>query len=432
MQFNAVKRFLRPAQEVSWVFVGQIAYVVGAVAMVRVISEYLDPNQYGQVALALTLVALINQALMGGLTNGIGRYYSIAVEKKSSIQYLRASLRLIGFSVLISLIISVSLLALMHLIGYQKFIFLIISAIILSIFSGFNAVCAAVQNAARKRAVVAIHGAADAWLKIILAVVMVSYFGQSSSPVVAGFALSSIVVFVSNLIFVKKLFVRTQNEIVPGQSWVKQIWSFSWPFSLFGVFTWFQQASDRWALQYFVSEHEVGLYAVVFQLGFMPISIFLSVGSNFLLPILYQRSGSTADINRNREVHKMAWIAALISLLMTLVIFIIALMLHEWIFSLAVAEEYGGVSHYLPWVVLAGGFFSSGQMLSLKLMSEMRPLSLTIAKIVTAIIGIILNVFGAIEFGLPGVVGSLLIFSVVFFIWVAWIARTPIISERKL
>ena len=33
------------------------------------------------------------------------------------------------------------------------------------------------------------------------------------------------------------------------ESWRQQIWKYSWPFTAWGVFSWAQQVSDRWALQ---------------------------------------------------------------------------------------------------------------------------------------------------------------------------------------
>jgi hypothetical protein len=66
-------------------------------------------------------------------------------------------------------------------------------------------------------------------------------------------------------------------------------------------------------------------------------------------------------------------------------------------------------------------------MLALKLMSEMKLSAMTTAKIVTALIGILLNVIGAALAGMQGVVGALVAFSVIYFVWIAAIAwRLPI------
>src|SRR3569832_1844413 len=77
---------------------------------------------------------------------------------------------------------------------------------------------------------------------------------------------------------------------------------------------------------------------------------------------------------------------------------------------------------------LAGGMFAAGQVLALKLMSEMKSKVMTIAKIVTALLGTGLNILGAFYFGLVGVVAALVMFSSNYLYWMAWIAQHPPVS----
>jgi O-antigen/teichoic acid export membrane protein len=186
-----------------------------------------------------------------------------------------------------------------------------------------------------------------------------------------------------------------------------------------------QQISDRWALQSFVSDHAVGLYAVVFQLGYVPIGLVIGMAMTFLTPILYNRSGAAINQSRNISVHRIAWSITFACLLMTVLAFVFTLLLHEQIFQILVAPTYQAVSNLLPWMVLAGGIFAGGQMLALKLMSEMKPAVMTIAKIVTAILGVGFNIYGASRFGLQGVVAALVALSFVYFFWMAWLAQFP-------
>ena len=70
----------------------------------------------------------------------------------------------------------------------------------------------------------------------------------------------------------------------------------------------------------------------------------------------------------------------------------------------------------LPWVVLAGGLFAAAQMLALKLMSEMRPAAMLRVKIVTAVSGIVFNIYGASVAGMQGITVSAVAFSSVDFL----------------
>jgi O-antigen/teichoic acid export membrane protein len=181
-------------------------------------------------------------------------------------------------------------------------------------------------------------------------------------------------------------------------------------------------SSDRWALQHFVSTEDVGRYAVLFQLGYTPINLITGMMITFLAPVLYQRSGSATDPARNRAVHRISWRIASAGLLMTFIGFILTLLLHRPIFHL-LAADYQAVSYLLPWMVLAGGVFAAGQMLSLKLMSEIKSTALIASKIGTAVLGVGLNIYGAAQFGLQGVVAALVLFSFSYLIWMAWLAR---------
>lgn len=416
-------RIHRLSAEGSWVFIGQIASVIGALALVRVLTEYLNPEQYGELALGLTLAGLVNQTIFGGVTAGIGRYYSIAAEKQDLNSYLIATRYLLTYATVVVLAISFLLMTGIYWLGYSQLIGLSVAALVFSIVSAYNGALGSIQNAARQRAVVAFHGGLDAWLKIVLVVGALLLLGTTSTTVVIGYTCSSLLVTVSQLFFLRRTIPERHASIPNHQRWMPQMWAYSLPFSTFGIFTWMHQISDRWALQAFATSNDVGQFAVLFQLGYTPITIVTGMAMSFLGPILYQRSGDATNPVRNANVHHLGWRLSQISVLASLLGFTITFTLHEQLFGLLVASDYRQSSWLLPWVVLAGGLFAAGQMLALKLMSEMKPSSMAIAKIVTALVGVLLNILGAALAGVQGVVGMLVVFSVIYFVWMAILAR---------
>lgn len=422
----ALSRFQRLAIEGGWVVLGQIAAVLGALALVRALTEYLEPAQYGQLALGLTVASLVNQVIMGGVTAGIGRFYSIAAEKNDLLGYMNASLQLMGYASAAVVAIALLLAAGLFWLGYYQWLALATSALVYSVLSGYSSCLAGIQNAARQRAIVAIHGALEAWLKILLAVCVILWLGSSSTAVVSGYALSSLLIAGSHFFFLRRRLRSQGDKSQAPASWGRQIWLYSRPLTIFGVFTWFHLASDRWALEAFSSSEEVGLYAVVFQLGFVPIGLLMGVTTSFLGPVLFQRSGSGQDQTRNSSVHRIVWRTTLTALILTAGAFALTFLLHGWIFTLLVASEFHSVSYLLPWMVLSGGLFAVGQVFALKLMSDMKPNVMMTVKIITAICGVGLNVYCASQFGLRGVVGAIVVFSATYFLWMAWLAfRSP-------
>jgi O-antigen/teichoic acid export membrane protein len=235
---------------------------------------------------------------------------------------------------------------------------------------------------------------------------------------------------ISQLIFLRRAIPQEKVDDQCNKSWTQQIWSYSIPFSTWGAFTWIQQVSDRWALQAFASTSDVGEYAVLYQLGFTPIAVIMGMATSFIGPIVYQRSGDAMDQSRNANVNYLIWRMTNISLLIGLMAFVTTYFLHEILFNLLVASEYREASYLLPWVVLSGSIFSSGQMLALKLMSDMKPSVLIMAKIVTALVGTLLNIVGAFTAGIHGVVVAMVIFSGIYFIWMALIAKRESIETK--
>ena len=77
--------------------------------------------------------------------------------------------------------------------------------------------------------------------------------------------------------------------------------------------------------------------------------------------------------------------------------------------------------------------FAAGQILALKLMSEMKSSKMASAKIVTALLGVVFNICGATVAGLPGVVAALLAFSAVYLVWMILLARaTPHLGDARV
>jgi len=390
--------------------------------LVRVLTECLNPTQYSQLALGLTVAGLVNQVVMGGITAGIGRYYSIAAEKQDLRGYLYATRYLLAYATVVVVVLGSILTASLYWLDYSQWIGQAVAALVFSVLSGYNSALNGIQNAARQRAIVAFHGGLDAWLKIGLVVGVMLWLGNSSTAVVLGYACSSLLITASQLIFLRRTISPQCEPMNICQKWASQIWAYSLPFTTFGVFTWIQQVSDRWALQAYATSSDVGQYAVLFQLGYTPIALITGMAMSFLGPILYRRSGDATDHARNINVHRIGWRMAYLSLFVTLLAFAITFALHEWLFDMLVASEYRENSHLLPWVVLAGGIFAAGQMLALKLMSEMKSSVMTSAKIGSALIGALLNVIGAMHAGMQGVVWAMLAFSCIYFIWMAVLA----------
>jgi O-antigen/teichoic acid export membrane protein len=256
---KSVKKLIN---EFRWVLLGQVVTVMGSIWQVRAISEYLKPLEYGKLALALTFSTLVNQVVMGGLTAGIGRLYPVAKERDQLNEYIQSVKFVLSIATIIVGGFCGIILAWINASGATGWYRLIFATAIYSIFSGLNNALNSIQSAARQRASVALHTGIDSWLKILFVYVFVNYFGPESSVAMVGFAGSSFLVGLSQIIQLKKLNSEkgVGREKSSRKAWGTEIWQFAWPFSIWGVFTWAHQASDKWGLEKCGSTFEVGQY----------------------------------------------------------------------------------------------------------------------------------------------------------------------------
>ena len=415
------ERFRRLSKEGAWIVLGQAAAVLGSLAGVRLFTELLDPAAFGELALGMTVASLINQTVLGPLSNGVTRFYAPAQERGDLGGYLSAVRGLVLSAAAIIAVLILLAGAGLALAGRMQWIALASAALLYAGLSGCNAILSGIQNAARQRSIVALHQGIEPWARLLLAAGLLLGLGATSTMAMAGYALAVALVLGSQYVFFRK--IAHDGVAADGGGWQQRIWKYSWPISIFGTFTWMQLASDRWALEHFATTQDVGLYAALFQLGYYPMSIATGMAVQFLVPIFYQRAGDASDRRRSANVSKLSWRLTGLALGLTGVVFCAALLFHAQIFRLFAAAEYASVSYLLPWMLLAGGIFAAGQTIALDLMSQMKTQAMIAPKLITALLGVALNFAGAYWYGIAGIVIAGVLFSGSYLVWMAALAR---------
>jgi O-antigen/teichoic acid export membrane protein len=415
-------RLHRLSKEGIWIIIGQVLSILGGFALLKVLTNNLDPTEYGKFSLSLTIAGLISLVFFGGINNGIGRYFSIAEDNEDVLDYVHASTKMLKFVSFIVLFVGfISILVLFFSKNYN-WIWLIIFSIVFAIFSSYSSAISGFQNAARKRSIVAFHGFLDSWLKVGLSIIFFLFFGRISIIVMLVFATSSILVTLSQLFFlhqIKKKYKNKKNQI--NHQWGKKIWSFSWPFYATNLFGWAQQSAGRWFLEEYSTKKDVGLYSVISQLGYTPIQTATSFLLTFLTPILFARMGDGTSLVQKENVRSLTNKLSLFALLLILFAFITTTFFHQQIFQVLVNHKYYTVSIYLPWMILSGGTFAIAQIYAVRLQALFMMDKLVVSGILISIIGVLFSFFGIKYYGIPGaVIGSLLFSLTYFFLMLYW------------
>jgi O-antigen/teichoic acid export membrane protein len=393
---------------------------------VRILTEYLSPSAYGVLGLSLTIVALYTEVVIGGLIGAFTRFYSIAAKANDVNGYVRGvrTLLLLAAAIAVSLFLALTPLLLSGFEGLTLQMGLVVA--VFAVLFGSNAALNAVLNGARRRSLVAFNSVVDAWLKIALAVLAIKLFGSSATSVLTAYAVSLSLVMLHQLYRVSQL--REPGLVTAQQKWSHEMFTFAWPASVWGIFTWAQLVADRWSLQTFYSTAEVGLYSVVLQLGYFPMSLLLGMLGTFLTPIFFNRTNDRLQhIDQSQDAIwlRIFWGGIGVSALAAL----IAWGAKGLVFDLFTAEGFRAMSIYLPTMVLAGGLYGTASLLQVRLMAHMRMIPLAKIMITTALLGVGLTFSLASVWGIAGVVMAKFLFSLAYLAALAYV--TIFYSQRS-
>jgi len=429
---NPLVRFRRIGFEALAVGTGQAVGAAGSVVGVRILTELLPPGEYGRLALAMTVGTLGLQTLLAPLATSALRFYPPAVEAGDVRGFLNAVRKLLTEASGIVAAIMIVTVAALALVGRVSWIAVAVASFVFTLLVGAASVADGIQNAARHRVVASSHSGLAPWLRVLAAVLIIHLASSATSAAaMTGYAAASAIILTSQFYFIRRQILPLATDRAPeDQRWYTAILRNSWPFATWGIFTWAQMASDRWALGIFANATEVGYYAVIYQLGFYPILTASMLVSQVLAPILFARAGDATDAKRVEHAVRLNARLTLMMIVFALAGAVVMIWIHPLIGRLLLASEYRGVTHYLPWVVLSGGLFATGQIAALFFMINNRPSALALPKIVTAIAGIAMNFAGAKWFGIAGVIGATLLFGVFFGSWVSIAAWREMRKER--
>jgi O-antigen/teichoic acid export membrane protein len=421
------ERFQRIGREFTWISIGQVVGVLASLFGVRIITELLTPEAYGQVALGMTLQTLMFWVVLGPLSNGATRFYAAAVEAGQLNSYLNAVIRMVLSSTVGILLVSCLTGFGMFFVGQSQWISFGIAALLFAILSGYNSMLNGIQNAARQRVVVALHQGAASWSRFLFTAGLIMWFGATSTVAMLGYGVALLPVLASQYYFSRRYIILDNSfnleKSAETKLWQTKIFTYAWPFATWGVIGWLALSMDRWALQFFASTKDVGIYAVLFQLGYYPMTLLATLVSQLLKPIYFQRAGDGSDHTRILQVYILGRKIVGFAIIGTIIITIAAFYFHHWIFSLLVAKEYIQASGLLPGMVLAGGVYVSGQFGTALLQTQQKTNLLILPKNLSHFIGMLAIIIGAALFGVPGVVSARILHASIHLVWIVFLIR---------
>ncbi len=421
--------------ESFWLVLGQAANTIGGLVGVKILTGCMSPTSYGELALGITGVTLLQQTAFAGPGGAAMRFFSPAKESGELNPYLKAIWKVMRQRILIASIICLILLALLWLVTGSRWLNLAVAAFLFALLSNIPSVLDAMQNAARHRVVVAWHQGFGQWLRFSLAWVLIITSGEPSSAAMWGYSLAACLMLSSQLLLFKIKFPffpisEHKGGETKSRNWYAEISEYSLPFSLWGIFTWMQIASERWALQKYATTADVGIYAVLYQIGYYPLCMLTEIALQLITPIIFARFGDSTNLKRREAGRRLNFIVLYLELGLTFIFALVAYLFKDLIFAILVADEFRDMAHLLPVMVMSGGIFACGQIASILFLAETKSNYLLAPKIGTAVMDTCLNLVGAWWMGVEGVAFASFTFSLAYMLWVLLIG--PLKKKRLL
>lgn len=407
------------------ILIGQAFSAIGGLIGLRILTEYLAPAQYGELAIGLSVVLVINQVLTGPLSAGITRFYSISLEKGEITEFFSVVIDLTRLTFMIIVLMTVLVVAIMWGIDAKEWISIVIIASLFSIVSGLNAFINSIWLAKNNQIALSVNQGLEPWFRIGGGILCIVLIGANGQIAFSGFVIGCVALLFCQIYSLNNHRILLQNFYLDWRNLKRrstsklprEILNYSYPFALWGIVTAVHVASDRWILNYYYGNEMVGYFAVLYQIGYAPMLLLAGIFSQLFTPIFFKlASDQNASQENNINHFSQTFIyAALIFVVLTT---LISWLLSENIFRLLTADYYKAVHGYLPLFVFAGGIFGIGQIAVLKLQSQLRTLALLKIKLTVAILGMTLNILLIPIYDVAGAAVSLIIFSIAYLIWI--------------
>lgn len=193
-----------------------------------------------------------------------------------------------------------------------------------------------------------------------------------------------------------------------------EILKYSKNFFIWGLFGWAQSFFDKWFLNHYVGAGTVAMYAVYYQYGFFPFTIFSSLISQYITPIFFSKTG---DFEQEFSFLKRLLFLCILFLIGTSVVMtLLAKYLAPFLIELLTNADYLENIHLFPIIVLAGCLYGFGQIITIPLLKSEFVERVKFPKIGSSLIAMILFFTLTPKLGLLGILLALIISNLFYFV----------------
>ena len=348
-------------KEITKVSIGYFFLVFGPLIGVRILTYFLAPSQYGELSLGITTGCLIFTIFFGPLSSGISRYISIAREKKETNLFLKSSFNLFLKLTIFLILFSFLVIIVIYLLGFQRWLNLAIASIGFGFVYSLNNLIINIQASYRKRGIVSFYQGLTTIMRFLFAILLIIIFGASSEAALFGQLIGLSLVLSSQYYYIKSTLNkenRRENHSGLDIDWDSKIMQFSIPLMSLGFLNWLRLAFEKWGLVFFTNYNSaVGYYAIIYQYGYYPISLLVSLLISYLRPIYFEKAG---DNNKKlKSTYTIGMKIFFFSFLALFILVIITFYNRDFIFKIILNKKYLGISYLIGPMMMSSLFNES-------------------------------------------------------------------------
>lgn len=395
-----------------WIALGQSLTLLAALLSLKLLTNFLAPDEYGYFVLGLAIMGMTQQFSFGPIAQVVLRFQPICAQQGAGAVFRVTVKRLHRHTGLAILALTLTVAWIMSKSSAEWPRLLILTALA-AIASGLNMSLLNILMAQGKHTRMVRRQLAEAWLRLLAALMAIWIFQPSAQAVMGGYASASILVA---LITWRGLLAPISGEepaISQIKSTEKQMFVYAYPFILFGLLGSASLYGDRWIVQHCCGLAGVGIYAAIYQLANAPVMVLANVTNQLLLPIVFNHGNAELEREKAAGGHALALATLLLAGLFAVlagVAFVFGKSLLTLLTAPAIAAHYR-----LLWPILAAlALFHLAQLQAAKGFRLLRPGDYIVPKILHAAILLAFGGYLSEAWGMGGMTLALGISSAVY------------------
>lgn len=335
---------IRLLSDAFWTTIGQVASAVGMIAGIRLLTEFVAPRTFGEVALCLGVATLAMNVVCTPLTQAAIHFFP-AMTARNCVGSMRASLAhsLARVGLWGLPLVAVAVLVAGLSVGADAALVVGLVAALL-VCDCVRSVELTFLNASRMHKHYALWSAAEACLRPCVAAAAVFLMGESAAVVLAGYLATSVVLLG---LFLRKIRSGAADPAPSRDTELdRKMWRYALPLVPLGFISWANGLGDRYVIGGVLSVADAGLYAAIYGLASRP---FLMLGQSVELAMRPVFQGAVSA-QRRRDANRLllAWLCAVAGA-GTLGLAAMTLWSTRLV-ELLLAEEYRRTADLLPWI----------------------------------------------------------------------------------